>query len=398
MKKNIFELETPCYVIDKVMFHRNAESIFNAFRERWGENILWGYSIKTNHMDWFLQEARAMGAKAEAVSGDELNLALEVGYECSETILNGPQKTKKDIEKVLQNGGIVNADNFSDIDMICKIYHENSLIKGKVGLRVNFNLEKECHGETTAGREVSRFGICLENGDIKKAIKMLKDFNIPIAGLHMHYSTKSRSANVFSALAKCSVKIIKEYALNDIEYIDIGGGFFGGQINDKYPTMQEYAEVICGELEKYLDPSKVTLILEPGASILATSVEYISEVINERYIQDAKVLTMDGSILHINPFMTSRTPNIKWILKEEERKSISQQIVSGCTCMENDRFIKIYDEQEIKSKDRMSIIGAGAYTMAFNSCFINVPPKIYLKSEEGWQLLRVPHSNINNLI
>ena len=34
-------------------------------------------------------------------------------------------------------------------------------------------LEKICDGETTAGKEVSRFGLSLENGDIKNAIEML---------------------------------------------------------------------------------------------------------------------------------------------------------------------------------------------------------------------------------
>lgn len=398
MIKEIYDLATPCYIIDKEKFYNNVNCIEEAFKSYWGGNVKLGYSIKTNHMNWFLKEAYTMGFMAEAVSGDEVELAVEQGYEPENIILNGPQKREKDIELILTNGGIVNIDNFADIDILKSILLNKKRIVGKVGIRINFDLEKECSGETTAGKEVSRFGICMENGDLLRSIHMLEEMDIPISGLHLHFSTKTRSKKIFSTLAHYASRIVQEYSLKNIEYIDIGGGFFGGQKNVNFPTMKEYADCICQELLKTIDPCKVMLILEPGASIIATAVEYLTEVINERYIRDTKILTTDGSILHINPFMNKRVPHIEWVNNRQNRKCVANQIICGSTCMENDRFISIQDCSEVLTKDRIKISYVGAYTMAFNSCFINLPPKIYVKVDEGWQLLRKPDLKIANLI
>ena len=42
----------------------------------------------------------------------------------------------------------------------------------------------------------------------------------------MHVSTKTRSLNIYKTLAMMANKIIKEYDIQ-VDYIDIGGGFFG---------------------------------------------------------------------------------------------------------------------------------------------------------------------------
>lgn len=396
---NMNSLNTPCYIINKKVFYKNVNCLAEAFKLHWGPNLRLGYSIKTNHYSWFLKEAQEMNFMAEAVSGDELELAINEGFDPQNIILNGPQKREKDIELILRSGGILNVDNFNDINIIKKLANLNQKgLTGKVGLRVNFDLEKICDGETTAGKEVSRFGLSLENGDIKNAIEMLKEVEVPIAGLHLHFSTKTRSRKIFSTLAQVAVKIISEYLLDDIEYIDIGGGFFGGQKNRNYPTMQEYAESICDELKTIIDPAKVILILEPGASIVATSVEYLTKIINERNIRNTKVLTTDGSILHINPFMSSRIPHIERINDGKKRKLLPNQIIAGSTCMENDRFISLHNCPELLVNDILKITYVGAYTMAFNSCFINIPPKIYVEEENGWRLLRKPELYLAKLI
>ena len=169
---NMNSLNTPCYIINKKVFYKNVNCLAEAFKLHWGPNLRLGYSIKTNHYSWFLKEAQEMNFMAEAVSGDELELAINEGFDPQNIILNGPQKREKDIELILRSGGILNVDNFNDINIIKKLANLNQKgLTGKVGLRVNFDLEKICDGETTAGKEVSRFGLSLENGDIKNAIE-----------------------------------------------------------------------------------------------------------------------------------------------------------------------------------------------------------------------------------
>lgn len=370
-------LKTPCYIICEEQFRDNIAQIKKAFRTQWKGKLLLAYSVKTNHNKHLMQMAKEANMLAETVSDDEYLWAEKLGFSQKEIIYNGVQKSKVGLLNALQSGSLVNLDNFDEISWIEQNITQLSKEKIHVGLRVNFDLEAECPGETTAGTEVSRFGFCIENGDFGQAMQHLKAIGIRIEGLHLHYSSKSRSLRIFSALSKKACEIIQKYSMqDDLAFIDIGGGFFGGQKIAGKPTMEEYAEIICDQLKKDLPAKDITLILEPGASIIATAIDYVSKVIQVKTIRDTHIITIDGSNLHINPFMAERQPNYQLISDGTEK--YPAQIICGATCMENDRILRIQNQTGLRKGDFLYCRCVGAYTMAFNNCFINLPPYIYV--------------------
>lgn len=385
-KKNLYRLKTPCYIINKEIFKKNLSEITTPFNNVWNNNIIVGYSIKTNHNKDLIRISKECGMYAETVSDDEYMLAEKIGYTPDMIIYNGPQKSEELLINALRLGSIVNIDNMNEIAMIEKNIDLLVNTDLKLGLRVNFNLEKKCPEETSAGKEVSRFGICVENGDLKKAILRLNEIGISIRGLHIHYSSKTRSLNIFKELSKEICRLIDIYKLTDIEYIDIGGGFFGGQIVAGKPSMKEYATTIANELNRKLNSKDVKLILEPGASLIATAVDYLCKIINIRNIRNTIVVTTDGSNIHINPFLVNREP--KYQIISNNKEVVESQIVCGATCMENDRIIRLQNEVKIDENDLLYCYNTGAYTMGFNSCFINLPPYIYLNDGKEYKLLR----------
>jgi len=388
----INNLNTPCYIIGRERFEANIRLFENKFSEYMeGRVPLLGYSVKTNHAPELMKYALLCGMAAEVVSDDEYQHALKCGFQADNIIFNGPQKSEKMLIFALQNGSIVNLDNFDEIDIIKNNISKLEVNSMKVGIRVNFDLEDKCPGETTAGPEVSRFGFCIENGDFEKAVDMLHEMRISVKGVHMHYSSTSRSTRIYKELSGMAGKLIAKYFMNTNDFfIDIGGGFFLGEQENTSgkPTMDDYAKTISKELKKYISFDKVRLILEPGASIIATSVTYLTKVINERTVRKSKVLTVDGSILHINPFMSKREPLTQIIYSVERQERLEEQIVCGSTCMENDRFLKIRDGVELKKGDYLLCKLAGAYTMGFNCCFINLAPYVYIKENQDYFITR----------
>ena len=380
-------LYTPCYVIDLNKFDENIKSIEYEFINEWGPNVKLGYSMKTNHFPFLLQQAKTNGLLAEVVSGDEYNFAISQGYEPKQIIYNGPNKDEITLVEAIKQESLINIDNFQDIKIIEKNLPEIGGDLTKLGIRANFDLENICKGETTAGSEVSRFGFCVENGDFERALVALNKLGLSARGLHMHYSTKSRSIGVFKALANKAAELISSYKINDdIEFVDIGGGFWGGRLLPNKPSMQEYSKIITYELKKSVSPDKVQLIIEPGASILATGINYLCKVMNIRMIRDATIATVDGSILHINPFMLNRqsefsTNSVKGI-------KIPKQIICGSTCMENDRLLYLNNYNEFRKGDIITFHNAGAYTMCYNNFFINCPPYVYVKDKNRYHKLR----------
>jgi diaminopimelate decarboxylase len=234
---------------------------------------------------------------------------------------------------------------------------------------------------------VGRFGISYENGDIKKAIELLKKAAIPVKGLHMHTSSSSRSLKIFNSLANKAVDIMEEYNLNELRYIDMGGGYFGGNFFTGKPTVAQYAQTICETLKNRLhNPEQVELILEPGAAILATSMDYLVSVLNIRDIRGHRIVTVDGSVIHINPMLHPHETPFTMINPGEETSET--QIVGGSTCMEMDRFYPRDLSRKINHDSKLLFHCCGAYMSTHNSSFINAAPNIYIKKNDEYQILR----------
>lgn len=378
-------LETPCYIINNSDYENNIAQLMKAYESRWGKNVIYGYSVKTNHYPYMLKKAMEYGWRAEVVSPDEYNFAMACGCAEENIIYNGPQKRDTVIDAI-RNGAMVNLDNLEEVQLVCSNINDDEKKKAHIGVRVNYNLEAECPNETTCRDVVGRFGISLENGDLEKAINILHKEGITISGIHMHQSSSSRSLRIFESIADKALYVIEKFGLDDIEYIDMGGGYFGGNFFPGKPDVNQYAETICGILKEKLDPQKVTLVLEPGAAVLATSMDYLVSVLNIRDIRGERVVTVDGSAVHINPFMNPH-PTPFTIINPGEKTDIPQ-IIGGSTCMELDRLYPRNLENLVMHDTRLLFHCCGAYMSTHNSSFINAAPNIYIKDNDGYRILR----------
>ena len=378
------DLQTPCYILRAEEYDKNIRDFRAAFESRWDGRVLFGYSVKSNNLPWLLRRAMDHGFYAELVSPDELEFAHRCGCKPERIIYNGPQK-RTTLLDAARDGTIVNLDDLSEVEAVCGAFSGTDTVP-ILGLRVNFDLEACCPGETTVGTQPGRFGICLENGDLAKAIAMLREARLPLAGLHMHQSSRTRSREIFAALTETACSIGRDFGLEELSYVDIGGGFFGGSFFPGKPSFDEYAETICTGLREFYDPAKTALILEPGAAILATCMDYLCSVLSIRNVRGTRIVTLDGSLLHINPMMNPHpTP---FTMLDPGAEGGADQIIAGSTCMEMDRFWP-RDLHNLAEKNSKFLFHAcGAYMSVHNSNFINAAPNIYLDEGGKRRLLR----------
>ena len=214
--------KTPYYLIKCKQFEKNCLDIERSFKRNWGDNFLCGYSVKTNHHPYLIKLAQSRGWLAEVVSNEEFDYAHSLNFGNNQIICNGPVKGEM-LQKAIREEQILNLDHLQEVFEVKYLYEQGKVsVEGiRIGLRINFDLERICRGETMAGDKIARFGICYENGDVKKAISLLKECHIPIVGIHMHTSTKSRSLKVFQVLSKMVCKIVEEFDLK-LSFVDIG--------------------------------------------------------------------------------------------------------------------------------------------------------------------------------
>jgi len=373
--------KTPYYLLDLQKLEKNLSGLRSAFTSLWS-NFMVGYSFKTNNLPWIASWMRSQGVMAEVVSTPEYELAKYVGYEDCCVILNGPCKGLGTMDKVLNAGGIVNLDSFQEIEYIkANIRNYGSGIK--VGLRINFDLETSCPGETIPGKEPGRFGFNIENGDFDRAIEDLKSIvGVEIVGIHAHHSTKTKSLGIFKAITtkacECASKI------TSLEYIDLGGCLFGDKPGA--PTFEEYAQTIVSVLYEFNIPSEVKLILEPGAALIASPVSYVCKVIGTKDIKGIRLVFTDGSIKHIAPQMNAI--RFEYNLKTSSMKPLLRQVVSGYSCIEMDRFLDLNNQPELQIGDEVTINNVGAYTISLAPLFIEYYPSVIVKYGDDYSVAR----------
>lgn len=378
-RESLVKFKTPYYVIHKNELNDNFNKLKGALEKHWNNYII-GYSYKTNALPWILKHFDSLGCYAETVSEDEYNLAKSIGVEKDRIIYNGPIKTKESFIEAVNNECIVNIDSQREIDWLKEV----QLTKRKVGIRINFDIEKMCPGQSQCPEEGGRFGFCYENGELSKAIIKLKEEKVRVNGIHLHTSSKSRGLDIYRAIAEIACKIKQEFKL-ELDYVDVGGGFFGGLPTK--PQFDEYITLMESILSKSFDKAKTKLIVEPGMAVIGSPISYVTSVIDVKDTEFNRFVITDGTRTSIDPLMTKKS-YFYTLEFDGERKNHPKQIISGYTCMEHDRLFVAIDGPTLQSGDYIIYNKVGAYTMCLTPLFIKYFPDVYVETDGTFKKVR----------
>ena len=375
------DLKTPYFVFDEVKLEKELKELEKSIKEFW-PNTKIAYSVKTNSLPYLASYFSKAGICAEVVSEDEYDLVKLCGFENQNIVCNGPIKNRNFVYKILTGQSIINIDSHAELEYV----HNYALLNPdkiiKVGIRANIEIESQFPHESNAGSRGSRFGFCAGNNQLAIAIKTLRqDKNVKICGLHLHTSTKTREVSIYQWLADQFVKIIRENHLDEIEYFDIGGGFWGGLANK--PQWKDYLKGIrtslisCG-----FSPSNLCLIMEPGVSLLAGSFSYYARVVDVKSTRRSVFVVCDGSRIHIDPFF-HKTSYFYQTYQNGERKLLDNQKLVGFTCLEYDEIMNFNSFKAFKVGDIIRFDKVGAYTLTLSPLFISYFPPVYAIDGQG---------------
>lgn len=397
-------IPTPYFLLDEPILQRYFDMLTGALKENW-PNYRIGYSFKTNSLPWLVNFYKKQGAYAEVVSKDEYGLAKYLGFQDSEIVYNGPYKDEQSFRDVVLAGGYVNVDSKWELEWLTKLsreleegeiftsfsnYNETNTegkteVNGKVseihvGIRVNFNLEQMCPGETTMGETSGRFGFSYENGEFAKALSYVRALpHVKVTGLHLHSSSKSRSVQIFRSIAQMACKLKKEFDLT-LSYVDIGGGYCGGM--EGRPEYPDYFPAIAEELHREFDPEQTQLVVEPGISLISKGSFFVTSVIDVRDIRDTRYLITDGSRFNIDATMIKSSYLYHTKLQNPSAPVMERQEITGYTCMECDRLFTMENLPELQTGDQIIYENVGGYTISLNPLFIQYFPAVYVRNGE----------------
>ena len=374
---NYFNLSTPCFIINEVEFERGVSGFREALSERFKRGAI-GYSVKTNSLPYALRLAGRLGCMAEVVSHDEYQLARLCGFGLDRIIYNGPMKSRETFLEAVAGGAIVNLEAKRELQWLGELPSDGNY---SVGLRLNINISHVSPEDADGDDDNSRFGFSDESGEFADAVCTIKAMpNVRLVGLHIHRTAHSRSPRFYERSVEYAANVIKKHGL-DLDYLDVGGGYFG--IFPNKPTFTDYANAFHRALSRNgLDGLRI--IVEPGNALTASAFKFLSEVIDVKRVDGkTRFVTTDGSRNDIDPFF-HKSDYLKEVLYREEGRPIEPlQIVTGCSCLEYDRLFTLVDSPRLEIGDRILYNNVGAYTMTLSPQFIRLWPRVYAMGANG---------------
>ncbi len=380
---------TPFYVMNPDKYRSNIESFLNAFKKRY-EKVIAGYSFKTNYVPALCKIAMQEGLMAEVVSEMEYKLARKIGFE--KIIFNGPIKRSCVFNEALEYGAIINLDSEYEVDMIRQYRQEHPDKHLKIGLRININLMDE-NGESTiqCGLRFGRFGF--PNEIIEKNICRLRELGVKIFSLHGHTSSSDRAVVNYKVITQHMLAICEKYELNDVEYFDIGGGFFGaapeGMDLKNRPRYEDYANCVLDEVmeNNWFMRINPWIVIEPGSSVVSNVFSYYTKVYQNKRVGNVNFVMVDGTVFDIKPTMhTNNLPHKVFCSKDKDESFVCN--VVGSTCMEKDVLLNEVKIPKTEAGDYIRFDGVGAYTICLTPSFINFLEPILQFDKDGFAEVR----------
>ena len=370
---------TPFYVYDQEDVDESIES-FGASFQRHIPNFQPYYAVKLNHHPLVVNRAVEKGMGLDVASIRELVIALNAGAE--RIVYYSPSKSEYDLKYVLKHADKVriHIDSFNELRLLGKLTS-----KLKIKIEVGIRIHTPAHGLWT------KYGIPLRS--LRKFWEEASKYPfLKLNGVHFHQSRNKAVSfyiNTIRDLANYLKDNFTSDQLNDVAYIDFGGGFEPyesegiivrkGSYWPKYkipktPTIEEYAQTIGNSIKKYLDPIiSSTYLSEPGRYICNNAMHIVLSVTD---IKDKENCILNGGVNMVGwqRFEKEYFPlvNITHPSKVERRYRMWGNLCTTC-----DIWGYYYHGSKLQEKDVIVVPYQGALTYSLAQTFINNIPAVY---------------------
>lgn len=385
VKDILSQYGSPVYVISERTIRSVYQEALHAFTTRY-QKVQFAWSYKTNYLNAVCRIYHQEGSWAEVVSGFEYDKAIANGVPGNKIIFNGPDKSKDDLKKALENGSLIHIDHFDELYDCMEIARDTGK-KAKVAIRVNM--------DTGIYPQWDRFGFNYENGEAWNAInKIMHNENLELTGLHTHIGTYIMTTAAYgvatSKLAQLAVRIEKKYN-HHIKYIDLGGGFASKNTlkgaylpgTDTCPSFDDYAEAITNALTNSdIEYDHMpALFLETGRALIDDAGYMLGTVLaNKRLANGRRSLIVD---VGVNLLFTSFWYEHNIAPAQVHQNDYEDTTIYGPLCMNIDVIRSAIMFPSLSKGDHVVISRIGAYNMTQWLQFITYRPRVVLINTKG---------------
>jgi len=194
----------------------------------------------------------------------------------------------------------------------------------------------------------------------------------------------------------------EKYELDDLEYFNIGGGYFGaapeGMDLTGRPKYEDYANCVIDEVENstWFMERKPYVVIEPGSSVVSNVFKYYTKVYQNKKVGKVNFVMVDGTVFDVKPTMHAHNLPHEVFRADETIDTYVCNVV-GSTCMEKDVMLKEVNLPKLEAGDYIQFKGVGAYTICITPTFINFLEPILMEKEGEYVEVR-RRQNIDDVL
>ena len=383
------EFGSPLYVYDANKIKYQYNRLVKSFKSV--KNLQLNYAVKALSNISILKYLIDLGSGIDAVSIQEVHLALKGGIN-PEKIIYTPNGVSMDEIKFASELGVkINIDNLSVLEDF-----GNSHPEIPICIRINPHIMAGGNSNISVGHIDSKFGISIHQ--IPHLKRIVENTKIRINGVHMHTGSDILDIDVFLRAAEILFETANHF--EDLDFIDFGSGF-------KVPYYPGDSETNIQELGKKLSKrfnlfcksygKNLTLIFEPGKFLVSEAGKFICKVNSIKQTTSTVFAQVDSGFNHfLRPMMYGANHHIENISNPDDTERYYS--IVGYIC-ETDTFASNRKVSTISIGDLLCFNNAGAYchTMSsnYNSryrpaevLYINNQLKLIRKRENFDDLIR----------
>lgn len=356
MKKNNLiqiakQFGTPTYVYDAETIRGQYKTLKNAFD---GIDIKLHYALKALNNINILKLLKKEGAGLDAVSIEEIYLGLRAGYLPSEIMFTPNCVAFSEIKEAVEIGVHINIDNLSVLEHFGNTYGASV----PCCVRLNPHIMAGGHSNISVGHIDSKFGISIHQ--LRHILRITKNYNLKITGLHMHTGSDILDADVFIRGAELLYEAAQEFP--DLTFMDFGSGFkVAYKEGDIVTPIEKIGKKIADSFRQFCKSygRELELWFEPGKFIVSESGKLLVSATTIKQTTSTVFVGVNSGQNHlIRPMFYNAHHHIENISNPEGPLKLYS--VVGYICESDtlgfDRMIT-----EVREEDILSIHNAGAY-------------------------------------
>jgi diaminopimelate decarboxylase len=350
---------TPYYVYDFNHITSQYTELKSAFRAR---KSLIAYAVKANSNLSVIKHLADLGAGADCVSIGEVQRALKAGVPNYKIMFSGVGKIDGEIQMALELGILmINVESYAELERI-EIIAKSLNKVARISVRVNPNIDPKTHPYISTGLHENKFGVDIDTAK-RIYIKCKNSDSLDPQGIHLHIGSQLTQLEPILESAQIVADLVKNLLALDIElkFFDIGGGLGIVYDNETLIDVNEYAQGIF----KTLFGLDITVICEPGRSLVGNSGTFVTKVLYEKVNGDKRFVIVDGAMNDlIRPALYGASHKLEVLERTED---VTDCNLVGPICESGDFFAKNINLPKTQHNDLVAIYSAGAYCFTMSS-------------------------------